>query len=98
MVPAGQRYRCLQTARPGYLAIQKLNPRDGLGAVTLLGGDMTGDNRIDIFDLALIGSRYGTSDPAADLTMDGLVNIIDLVITASNYGRTGPVEIGGEGE
>jgi subtilisin family serine protease len=98
VVPAGQRYRCLQAVQLGYLVAQKQNPRDDLGEVTLLGGDVTGDDLVNIFDLALIGSRYGTSDPTADLTRDGLVNIIDLVITASNYGREGPVEISGEGE
>jgi subtilisin family serine protease len=94
--PAGERYRCLLAYQPGYLMAQQRSPRGDMGTVSLLGGDVTGDNLIDIFDLALIGSRYGTSDTMGDINADGQVNIIDLVLTASNYGQKGPIEIAEE--
>jgi hypothetical protein len=94
--PAGERYRCLLAYQPGYLMAQQRSPRGDMGTVSLLGGDVTGDNLIDIFDLALIGSRYGTGDAMGDINADGQVNIIDLVLTASNYGQKGPIEIAEE--
>lgn len=64
-----------------------------LGRIELLGGDVTGDDQINIFDLALIAGHYGTTEVAADLNGDGKVNIFDLTISASNYRRRGPVMI-----
>jgi len=81
---------------PGYLDGQAEGqiPADAqemdLGEITLLGGDVTNDQEIDIFDLALIGSRYGSDDPVADINGDGLVDIFDLSLAASNYGQRGP--------
>jgi hypothetical protein len=62
-----------------------------LGVLTLPGGDVTGDNKIDIFDISFIAARFGSTNPAADITGDGQVDIFDLVITAANYGRRGPI-------
>ncbi|MBX3000921.1 MAG: hypothetical protein KF893_20530 [Caldilineaceae bacterium] len=62
--------------------------------VTLLAGDINGDNRINIQDLAAIGNRFGlTPLPAqlcTDLNQDDIVNILDLSRAASNYGTQGP--------
>jgi cysteine peptidase C11 family protein/pre-peptidase/dockerin type I repeat protein len=58
-----------------------------LETVTLWGGDINGDRRIDILDLAYVGGHFGSGDPAADLNNDGTVNILDLVMTASNFGK-----------
>lgn len=59
--------------------------------VTLLGGDINGDDRINIQDLAMIGSRFGSSaagDTAvADINNDGVVNIQDIAIAAGNFGK-----------
>lgn len=60
-----------------------------VGNVTLLNGDVTQDDKIDIFDLARLGSRYGNADLEADLNGDGLVNIFDMAIAAGNYGKQG---------
>jgi len=60
--------------------------------ITLLGGDATQDDYINIFDLALIASHYGASHPAdpdaavADINGDNKVDIYDLAITAGNSG------------
>jgi hypothetical protein len=75
----------------GYLVGQKGAPQGATGTVTLPGGDVTGDDIINIFDLALVASRFGSNDPAADVNGDGVVNIFDLTLVASNFGRVGPV-------
>ncbi len=94
VLPAGHNYQCLRVEQPGYLAGQADLSRTNLGVATLPAGDVTADQRIDIFDLALVGNRYGQSDPLADLNADGIVNIIDLTLVAINYRQVGPVAIG----
>lgn len=64
-----------------------------LERITLLAGELTGDDRIDIFDLALAGAHYGSNDFLADINRDGLVNILDLALIGSNYGTQGPTII-----
>ncbi|MBI5879012.1 MAG: hypothetical protein HZB53_15280 [Chloroflexi bacterium] len=60
-------------------------------APTLAGGDVNGDDKIDIADLAAIGGAFGTSitpDTGADVNGDGFVNVFDLVLAGGNYGLT----------
>lgn len=74
--------------------------------VRLVGGDVAplqpalmGDNKIDISDLVLCASRFGTTgtDTNADgwvdgdVNRDGTVNILDIVIIANNFGKKGPI-------
>jgi hypothetical protein len=93
-LPAGHLYRCLQASQPGYLAGQAALPNTDLDTTTLPAGDVTGDQVIDIFDLAFLGSRYAQAHPLADINGDGIVDIIDLALVATNYRRTGPVTLG----
>ena len=65
--------------------IWKHNPTD-----TPARGDVNGDGRVNLLDLAYVASRFGSSTPAADLNGDGKVDILDLVIIADNYGRDRP--------
>jgi hypothetical protein len=62
-----------------------------LGSITLLAGDVTVDDVINIFDLALIAGRYGTDDPIADINASGRVDVFDLALTAGNYRQQGPL-------
>ena len=102
----------LQAAYPGYLTSEKTitissggPPSTNVGTTTLRGGDVNGDNRINILDVGKIVSLFGSagvsvrsdappdcSDPdeAADINDDGNVNISDLAITAGNWGLVGP--------
>ena len=48
--------------------------------------DLTGDGVVDILDLTLVASRFGSADPEADVTGDGVVNILDLVLISQNLG------------
>ena len=66
-----------------------------LPMVTLRAGDLDGDGRVRINDLAIIGWVFGEqcpslSDPRADVNGDCLVDLRDLVLTAVNYGLNSP--------
>lgn len=52
-------------------------------------GDINNDNLVNINDLSLFASVYGTNDPTADFNNDGLVNILDLSLFASSYNQSG---------
>jgi murein DD-endopeptidase MepM/ murein hydrolase activator NlpD len=63
-----------------------------LPPLTLLAGDIDGNNVIDQFDALTIGMNYNTNIPeAADLNGDGTINVLDLELLAKNYRKTGPV-------
>jgi cohesin domain-containing protein len=60
--------------------------------VTLLAGDIDGNNVIDQFDALTIGMNYNGGTPAAaDLNNDGVINVLDLELLAANYRKTGPL-------
>jgi hypothetical protein len=60
--------------------------------VTLLAGDIDGNDVIDQFDAMTIGMSYNGADPAAaDLNNDGVINVLDLELLAANYRATGPI-------
>jgi hypothetical protein len=64
-------------------------------SVMLLPGDVSGNNRVNIADLALLSDAFGSTPASpdwnenADLNGDGKVNILDLGLLASSYGRQG---------
>jgi len=90
----------LTMSAPGYLSAEAQGDippgatEIDMGSVTLLGGDVTGDDFIDIFDLSFMGSRYGSNNAQADINADGIVDIFDLTMAAANYGQSGPVIAG----
>ncbi len=59
-----------------------------------LKGDVNGDCKVDIVDLASVGAAFGKSvgqsgyNPAADINNDGIVNIVDMVLVAGSFGQT----------
>jgi len=66
---------------------------DGLVEI-VIHGDVNGDGIVDIFDLVLVASAYGSTpadpnwNPNADINGDNIIDIFDLVIVASHYGET----------
>lgn len=56
-----------------------------LGTITLLAGDVNGDQIINILDLAYLAQRFQSADVTADLNADGIVDILDLALVAGNY-------------
>jgi len=57
-----------------------------------LKGDVSSDCKVDIVDLATVGSTFGKTlgtvgyNPAADLNNDGKIDIVDLVLVAGVFG------------
>ncbi len=97
-VPTGSSY-LVRAAYPGYLNAQRnsvyvVGAEVDIGSVSLVGGDVNGDNNINILDIVKIVNDYGTTghDPsvAVDINDDGIVNIYDLTIAAGNFNRAGP--------
>jgi len=102
----------IRATYPGYLASEKTgisiaagNPTTlNIGTTILRGGDVNGDNAINILDIGSIISKFGqtgaavrsasagciVTDEPADINDDGLINISDLAITAGNWGIVGP--------
>ncbi len=59
--------------------------------LTLLAGDIDGNDVIDQFDALTIGMGYNTATPAAaDLNNDGVINVLDLEQLAGNYRKSAP--------
>jgi len=54
---------------------------------------VNGDRIVDIFDLVLVASAYGSTpsspnwNPNTDINGDNIIDIFDLVIVASHYGE-----------
>lgn len=82
---------------PGYLKAQgSVSITNGntttFQTISLLAGDIDGNNVIDQFDALTIGINYnGTAPAAADLNNDGTINVLDLEILARNYRQSGPL-------
>jgi len=67
------------------------------GTITVrLLGDVNGDGRVDLKDIALVARAFGSTpnspnwNPAADLNGDGIVNMQDIAIVARNFGQQYP--------
>ncbi len=75
--------------RPGFIGkIYLVNPRiEILKTGDCLPGDLNCDRRVDISDLVLVGSCFGTSDRRGDANEDGVVNVSDLVLVGSHFGE-----------
>ena len=71
----------------GYRAEAWSESLDGLGTPgyrqPTLTGDLNNDGVVNILDLVLVASQFGTTHTAADLNADGAVNIQDLVLVAN---------------
>jgi hypothetical protein len=57
---------------------------------TLLAGDLNDDEVVDILDLSLCASEFGSTSPDADVNADGIVDIYDLVLIGKNFKLASP--------
>lgn len=56
----------------------------------LSGGDINGDNYINIADATLLTAHFGQDNTSVDINADGQVNIQDLAILGGNLGKMSP--------
>ncbi|MFN8499828.1 MAG: kelch repeat-containing protein [Anaerolineae bacterium] len=94
----GGRAHVLTARHPGYLSRQisfeAFSRPVGIPSTTLLAGDVNDDDVIDLADLLIVSTAYGTEPPSdgrADLNGDGRVDLADLLILAQNYNLRGPL-------
>jgi len=96
-IPAGT-YTAVASA-PGYLRAQGTvsivsGGTTTIQTISLLAGDIDGNDVIDHFDALTIGINYnGTEPAAADLSNDGTINVLELEILSPNYRQVGPLVI-----
>jgi thermitase len=64
-------------------------PGTNIGTISLILGDVNGDNKIDDQDLLSLLFAFGSNDPLSDLNGDGTVNDIDLLILLFVFGSEG---------
>jgi hypothetical protein len=98
VISHGEGFYTLVAAMPGYLSAESERPVQVIvdsvthvGQVTLLGGDVNGDNCIDVRDLSYVAWHFDEYAPNADVNGDELVDILDLSLMATNFGQCGPV-------
>jgi hypothetical protein len=48
--------------------------------------DLNSDGVVDVIDLSILVSRWGSSDATADINGDGIVDALDLSVLVSNWG------------
>jgi uncharacterized protein (DUF2141 family) len=64
--------------------------------VVRLVGDVNGDGRVDLKDIALVARAFGSTptspnwNPAADILGTGIVNMKDIGLVARNFGQHYP--------
>lgn len=51
----------------------------------LSGYDLDGNGSVNLSDLLLVVSSFGTSDATCDFNVDGLVNVLDIIMVAQNF-------------
>lgn len=66
-----------------------------LGTVTMVNGDVNGDNTVNIADFLALRAAFGSSagtvnwKAGADLNRDGSVNIVDFLVLRKGFGQSG---------
>jgi hypothetical protein len=95
-VPSGS-HSSITADAPGYLSALCTNPtitapETTLNAVSLVSGDIDGDDVVDITDATAVGVGFGSTGPdlLADINRDEVVDIFDLILVSVNFGETGP--------
>jgi len=62
------------------------------GADKLLGGDLNGDNFVNILDYSVLKNNWYTTNPVADINGDGQVQTQDYSLLRSNFFKRGDAE------
>ncbi len=67
--------------------LDRLPDLNGVGAQCVSDGDVNFDGIVNIADLSIIISRWGTGDRAADQNRNGVVDISDISVVISTWGE-----------
>jgi hypothetical protein len=59
------------------------------GRATNLSADLNNSGKVDVFDLSILLSKWGTNTSTHDLNSDSIVNIFDLSILLGQWGGSG---------
>jgi outer membrane biosynthesis protein TonB len=67
-------------------------PETVLNVISLLSGDISGDDLVDITDATAVGASFGATGPGlpADINRDEIVDIFDIILVSVNFGIAGP--------
>ncbi len=65
--------------------------RIGLG--TLLEGDASDDNVIDILDFSFLRTSFGTNSVRSDFNQDGIVDVVDFSLLRAHFGLAGDITV-----
>jgi polysaccharide biosynthesis protein PslG len=68
------------TPKPGMQILSQY-----LGQTTAIKGDINLDNKVDVFDLSILLSKWNTNDTISDINKDAIVNVFDLSILLTNW-------------
>ncbi len=97
-VPAGA-HSSISAQAAGYLSAACISPtltasETTLETVTLLSGDINGDELVDVTDATTVGASFGATGSGlpADINRDDIVDIFDIILVSINYGEVGPQE------
>ncbi|MCB0208627.1 MAG: hypothetical protein KDJ52_04840 [Anaerolineae bacterium] len=89
-------YDALTANAPGYLSATCTDvivsiPETVLQTASLLSGDVTNDDLVDIADATVIGASFGqqSENLTADINRDNIIDIFDLVLVSINFGQEG---------
>lgn len=89
-------YNELTADAPGYLSatctdVIVTTPETVLQTISLLSGDVTDDDLVDIADATVIGASFGlqSDNLTADINRDNIIDIFDLVLVSINFGQQG---------
>ena len=60
---------------------------------TLLAGDSSDDNVVDVLDFSLLRAQFGTDSHEADYNGDGVVDVYDFSLLRAHFGLSGDIRI-----
>ena len=60
---------------------------------TLLAGDSSNDNMVDVVDFSLLRANFGSASNLADYNGDGAVDVIDFSLLRTHFGLVGDIPV-----
>lgn len=74
-------------------AVQVLPGLNMISLGTLLEGDASDDNMIDILDFSLLRALFGSDSSRADFNQDGVVDVVDFSLFRAHFGLSGDIAV-----